>query len=54
MNLRTAKTIFFKEMLDTLRDKRTLIAMLGVPIVLYPALFIFGAQAMVREANISR
>ncbi|MBI5092248.1 MAG: CPBP family intramembrane metalloprotease [Candidatus Hydrogenedentes bacterium] len=51
MNLRTAKTIFFKELLDTLRDKRTLIAMLGVPVVLYPALFIFGAQAMVVQQD---
>ncbi len=44
MRFAIIKTIFFKEMLDTLRDKRTLIAMIGVPIVLYPALFIMIAQ----------
>lgn len=44
MNFRTVKTIFKKEMLDTVRDKRTLIMMIGVPVVLYPALVIIGMQ----------
>ena len=36
MNLRTVWVVFRKELLDMLRDKRTLIAMIGIPIVLYP------------------
>lgn len=44
MNFRTVKTIFRKEMLDTVRDKRTLIMMIGVPVVLYPVLVIVGMQ----------
>jgi sodium transport system permease protein len=44
MSFHVVSTIFRKELLDTLRDKRNLIAMLGVPILLYPAIFIFAAQ----------
>lgn len=51
MKLRTVFIIFRKELLDMLRDKRTLIAMLGIPIVLYPALFIFGSQAALMERD---
>ena len=51
MNLRIVFIIFRKELLDMLRDKRTLIAMLGIPIVLYPALFIFGSQAALMERD---
>lgn len=53
MNPTTVKTIFYKEILDTLRDKRTLIAMIGVPVVLYPALFLVMTQvAFVRMAQV--
>ena len=45
MKARVVRTIFFKELLDTFRDRRTLIAMVGVPVVLYPALFILATQA---------
>ena len=45
MKARVVRTIFFKELLDTFRDRRTLIAMVGVPVVLYPALFILAIQA---------
>lgn len=44
MNLRTVRTILGKELLDTLRDKRTLIMMIGVPLLLYPALTLIGFQ----------
>lgn len=47
MNWRIVRTIYFKELLDTFRDKRTLIAMIGVPILLYPALFIVGTQVTI-------
>ncbi len=49
MSLRTVFVVFRKELLDMLRDKRTLIAMIGIPIVLYPALFIVGSQALLMQ-----
>ncbi len=53
MQAKIVATIFRKEMLDMLRDKRTLVAMLGIPIVLYPLLFIFGSQAfMVQQSRV--
>jgi len=51
MRLPIVRHIFGKEMLDTLRDKRTLIMMLGVPIVLYPALLIVGLQAALLQQS---
>ena len=41
MNLAQVLVVFRKEMRDTLRDRRTLLSMIGVPILLMPAL-IFG------------
>lgn len=46
MNLRTVNTIYRKEMLDSFRDKRAMIAMIGVPLLLYPIIFIVGVQFM--------
>ena len=40
MRPQTIWTIYRKEILDTLRDRRTLLMMLGVPIFLYPLLII--------------
>lgn len=43
MKLRTIKIIYLKELLDTIRDRRTLIAMIVVPILLFPVMMIgFG------------
>ena len=39
-------TIYWKELIDILRDRRTLIAMIVVPIVLYPLLMIGSIQAV--------
>lgn len=39
-------TIWRKELVDTLRDRRTLIAMVLVPMVLYPALMLGSMQAL--------
>lgn len=39
-------TIWRKELTDTLRDRRTLIAMVLVPMVLYPALMLGSLQAL--------
>ncbi len=46
MNLRKVKIIYFKEMLETLRDRRTLISTILVPIILFPILM-FGMSAVV-------
>jgi len=39
-------TIWRKELIDTLRDRRTVIAMVLVPMVLYPALMLGSLQAL--------
>lgn len=51
MNPLTVRTIFQKEMLDTFRDKRTMLTMVGVPIILYPALFIVSVQMMMVQQS---
>ncbi len=40
------RTIYRKELVDILRDRRTLIAMIVVPIVLYPLLMLGSVQAV--------
>lgn len=53
MNFRSVRTIFRKEMLDTVRDKRTLVMMIGVPVLLYPVLLIVGMQgALIQHAQL--
>src|SRR5262245_24869944 len=42
---RRIASIYVKELVDILRDRRTLMAMLVVPIVLYPVLMVFFANA---------
>ena len=46
MNLKKVKIIYSKEMLETLRDRRTLISTILVPIILFP-LLMFGMSAVV-------
>ncbi len=46
MNLKKVKIIYFKEMLETLRDRRTLISTILVPIILFPVLM-FGMSSVV-------
>ncbi|MHC5110622.1 MAG: ABC transporter permease subunit/CPBP intramembrane protease [Planctomycetota bacterium] len=45
------KTVYGKELIDILRDRRTLIAMIVVPIVLYPLLMIGSIQAVSFQAK---
>ena len=45
------RTIYFKELIDILRDRRTLIAMIVVPIVLYPLLMLGSVQAVSFQAE---
>lgn len=48
-------TIWRKELVDTLRDRRTLIAMILVPMVLYPAMMLGSLQALeVQTSNLQR
>ncbi|HOF40493.1 MAG TPA: ABC transporter permease subunit/CPBP intramembrane protease [Candidatus Hydrogenedentes bacterium] len=44
MKMRTVRAIFFKELMVMLRDKRTLVAMIGIPVVLYPVLLVVTSQ----------
>ena len=37
-------TIWRKELIDTLRDRRTLVAMVVVPMVMYPAMMLGSVQ----------
>jgi sodium transport system permease protein len=52
MNWRRAKCVYVKELVDLLRDKRTLLAMIVVPILLYPLLMLGGIQAMSSQATV--
>src|SRR3990172_4772322 len=47
---RRIRTIYGKELVDILRDHRTLIAMIVVPIVLYPLLMLGSVQAVSYQA----
>ncbi len=42
-------TIFTKEMLETVRDRRTLLAMIGIPVLLYPLLAIGVSQLVAMQ-----
>lgn len=54
MNPRIASTIFRKELVDILRDKRTLFMMIGVPILLYPALMLISLQIVLVQQQTMR
>ncbi len=45
------RTVYVKELVDILRDRRTLIAMIVVPIVLYPLLMIGSLQAIAIQSE---
>lgn len=51
MNPRIVAAIFRKEILDTFRDRRALIAMIGIPLVLYPALFLALSQVAIIQTS---
>src|SRR5262249_2693269 len=46
MNLRRVWVVYRKELLEALRDRRTLIAMVLVPLLLYPVLMVVVVQAL--------
>lgn len=51
MNFKTITALYKKEILDIFRDKKTIIIMLVVPLLLYPAIFFFAAQISVSIIN---
>ena len=51
MRSKAIKNLYKKEMLDVLRDKKTVLMMLVVPLVLYPLMFILGMQVMSRVST---
>lgn len=44
MNKKIIASLYKKEMLDVLRDKKTVLMMIVVPLLLYPLLFVVGLQ----------
>ena len=55
MNARIVIAILGKELAETLRDKRTLMAMIGLPLLLYPTIILVMAQAVgVQRAKMER
>lgn len=46
MNTKIIKSLYKKELLDVIRDKKTVIMMLIVPLVLYPVVMILSMQLM--------
>ena len=46
MNTKIIRTLVKKEMLDVFRDKKTVIMMMVVPVILYPLIFIGAMQVV--------
>ena len=46
MNMKNIKSLYKKELLDVIRDKKTVIMMVVVPIILYPLLIVISLQMM--------
>ena len=42
MNKKIVKALYRKEILDILRDKKTILMMIVVPLILYPLIFMFS------------
>ncbi len=51
MNFKIVKALYKKEILDVLRDKKTVIMMLLVPLVLYPLLIVAGLNIVTKIAT---
>lgn len=46
MNTKIIRTLVKKEMLDVFRDKKTVVIMLLIPVILYPLIFLGGMQVV--------
>src|SRR5688572_4502722 len=51
MNFHIVKTIFLKELKDTMRDSKTLVIMILLPIILYPLLAVGGGQILIQQGK---
>ncbi|HOJ33069.1 MAG TPA: ABC transporter permease subunit/CPBP intramembrane protease [Candidatus Hydrogenedentes bacterium] len=51
MNATIIWAIFRKEIIDTFRDKRALVAMVAIPLLLYPALFLLVSQVAILQTT---
>ncbi len=51
MNFHIVRTIFFKEVKDTIRDSKTLLIMTILPILLYPLLAVGGSQIVIQQGK---
>lgn len=52
--MRTIITIFKKEFIDSIRDRRTLIAMIVVPLLLFPVLISISSNMLISQARKAR
>jgi len=52
--MKTIRTIFRKELIDSLRDRRTLVTMIVVPLVLFPLLLMISSKMMISQARKAR
>lgn len=53
-NTRNIQSVFFKELRDTLRDRRTLFAAIVLPVIINPLLFIFMFMLLTSQAQETR
>ena len=54
MNSKVIKALYKKEIFDVLRDKKTLLMMIVIPLVLYPLMFVLSmyfASTMITEST---
>lgn len=46
MNYKQLRTLYKKEIMDVIRDKKTVLTMVVLPVILYPVLFLVIMQVM--------
>lgn len=51
MNIKIIRTLMKKELLDVMRDKKTVVMMLVIPVILYPLIFIGAMQVMMAVSS---
>ena len=53
MNYKKLRTLYKKEIMDVLRDKKTILTMVVLPVILYPLLFLVIMQviSMINESQ---
>jgi len=55
VNWRVLITLLGKELLETVRDRRTLFMMIGLPVLLYPSVLLVGTQvAVLRQERVEK